>query len=177
MERGNRLAVARFKGTYQCAGNASYSYNSALVDHETAPGELPCNPPSGLNGCLALLEQGSQLQQKVTANGDADWRPLAALQHPSPVDICPHKSKSSRPAQPAAASQEMGKGQKVLEGRSQQERRKIRKEKGSLKNLTLQPRTRIRYDKAKKRFYSFLSTNSLELPTQCYQLDGLLVTT
>jgi hypothetical protein len=71
----------------------------------------------------------------------------------------------------------MGKGQKVLEGRSQQERRKIRKEKGSLKNLTLQPRTRIRYDKAKKRFYSFLSTNSLELPTQCYQLDGLLVTT
>lgn len=165
MERGNRLAVARFKGTYQCAGNASYSYNSALVDHETAPGELPCNPPSGLNGCLALLEQ----RRTVMRIGA-----LLLLSNPSTVDICPHKSKSSRPAQPAAASQEMGKGQKVLEGRSQQERRKIRKEKGSLKNLTLQPRTRIRYDKAKKRFYSFLSTNSLELPTQCYQLDGLL---
>ena len=93
--------------------------------------------------------------------------------HPLWTYVHTSQNPADRPSR-RLASQEMGKGQKVLEGRSQQERRKIRKEKGSLKNLTLQPRTRIRYDKAKKRFYSFLSANSLELPTQCYQLDGLL---
>ena len=63
----------------------------------------------------------------------------------------------------------MGKGQKRLEGRSQKERKQIRKQMGSLKSLTIQPRTRARYDAAKKRFYEFLAQNQLELPR-----DGLL---
>ena len=69
---------------------------------------------------------------------------------------------------------QMGKGQKRLEGRSQKDRQKIRKQMGSLKSLTLQPRTRARYDKAKKKFYDFLADNSIELPHQKSALDGLL---
>ena len=68
----------------------------------------------------------------------------------------------------------MGKGQKRLEGRSQRDRQRIRKQMGTLKSLTLQPRTRARYDKAKRRFYDFLTTNSLELPRQKTAMDGLL---
>ena len=68
----------------------------------------------------------------------------------------------------------MGKGQKRLEGRSQKERQQVRKQMGTLKSLTLQPKTRTRYDKAKKRFYSYLSSNDLELPRERSHLDGLL---
>ena len=68
----------------------------------------------------------------------------------------------------------MGKGRKHLEARSQKERQKVRKQLGSLKSLTLQPRTRARYDKAKGKFYNFLSSNSIELPHQRSQMDGLL---
>ena len=45
---------------------------------------------------------------------------------------------------------------------------------GTLTELTIQPRTRARYDKAKKRFYSFLSKNSLGLPRERHLLDGIL---
>eukprot|EP00435_Cladocopium_sp_Y103_P065397 s327_g27.t1 len=45
---------------------------------------------------------------------------------------------------------------------------------GSLRSLTLQPRTRIRYDKAKKRFYDFLENNNLDLPKQRAALDSLV---
>ena len=68
----------------------------------------------------------------------------------------------------------MGKSQKHLEGRTQQQRQKVRKELGTLKRLTIQPRTRARYDKAKQKFYSFLDTNRLELPTRRNQMDSLL---
>lgn len=68
----------------------------------------------------------------------------------------------------------MGKGQKRLEGRTKQQRQKIRKQMGPLKTLTLQPRTRARYDKAKEKFYDYLRFNSLELPAQKALLDGLL---
>ena len=68
----------------------------------------------------------------------------------------------------------MGKGKKRLEGRSQQERQKVRKQMGSLKSLTIQPRTRARYDKAKDRFYQFLTDNKLHIPKQKHLMDGIL---
>ena len=68
----------------------------------------------------------------------------------------------------------MGKGQKRLEGRTKQQRCAIRKQMGTLKSLTLQPRTRARYDKAKAQFYAYLDFNNLTLPTQKTALDGLL---
>ena len=45
---------------------------------------------------------------------------------------------------------------------------------GSLKSLTIQPRTRIRYDKAKDRFYDFLTLNHLDLPKNKNAMDGIL---
>ena len=68
----------------------------------------------------------------------------------------------------------MGKGQKRLEGRTQQQRVQVRKQMGTLKSLTIQPRTRARYDKAKDRFYKFLEKNQLELPRKLSLFDPLL---
>eukprot|EP00435_Cladocopium_sp_Y103_P065123 s76_g27.t1 len=68
----------------------------------------------------------------------------------------------------------MGKGQKRLEGRNQRERQRVRKQMGTLKQLTIQPKTRVRYDKAKTRFYAFLQLNKLDLPRERSQMDGLL---
>ena len=68
----------------------------------------------------------------------------------------------------------MGKSKKHLEGRSKQQRQKTRKQLGTLKSLTIQPRTRARYDRAKARFYQFLDDNSLVLPRERSQLDYLL---
>ena len=68
----------------------------------------------------------------------------------------------------------MGKRALHVEGRTKQERQQIRKNLGPLRLLTIQPRTRARYDKAKARFFDFLSANSLQLPRQKTRLDGLL---
>ena len=68
----------------------------------------------------------------------------------------------------------MGKGNKRLEGKTQRERQQVRKQMGSLKSLTIQPRARIRYEKAKDRLYAFLDKNNLEIPRQKYAMDGLL---
>ena len=45
---------------------------------------------------------------------------------------------------------------------------------GSLKDLTIQPRTRARYDKAKQKFYAFLADNNLHLPRLKSKLDDIL---
>lgn len=68
----------------------------------------------------------------------------------------------------------MGKVKKHLEGRTKQERKKVRKQLGSLKKLTVQPRTRARYDAAKHKFFDFLNINSLQLPRKRMAIDGLL---
>ena len=68
----------------------------------------------------------------------------------------------------------MGKVAKHLEGRNKEERIKVRKNLGSLKNLTIQPQTRRRYEKARQDFYTFLQANLLAIPTQTHALDLLL---
>ena len=68
----------------------------------------------------------------------------------------------------------MGKVKVHLEGRDQEERRKVRKNLGTLKSLTVQPQTRARYDKARGQFYEFLYHNKLSIPVRAYDLDLLL---
>jgi len=68
----------------------------------------------------------------------------------------------------------MPKKKNVVEGRSQQERIKVRKTLGSLKSLTVQPSTRKRYDLALERFFQWLREENLTLPRQKGQLDGLV---
>lgn len=67
----------------------------------------------------------------------------------------------------------MGKKVKHVEGRSKEERVKVRKQLASLRNLTVQPGTKNRYDIARNKFYSFLQSSSLSLPTKREALDSL----
>ena len=69
----------------------------------------------------------------------------------------------------------MGKVKKVhVEGRTTEARQKVRKELGSLRTLTVQPKTRERYDKALEKFWSFLREERLILPKRAQELDGLV---
>lgn len=68
----------------------------------------------------------------------------------------------------------MVKAMKHVEGRSKDERIKVRKQLGSLKNLTVQPGTKRRYEKAREKFYSFLHQSNLSIPRKREALDGLL---
>jgi site-specific recombinase XerD len=68
----------------------------------------------------------------------------------------------------------MGKVTKHLEGHTKEARSKVRKNLGSLKQLTVQPKTRARYENARKKFYTFLNKENLELPRKRDQLDSIL---
>ena len=68
----------------------------------------------------------------------------------------------------------MGKVAKHLEGRTREERIRVRKTLGTLKDLTIQPQTRRRYEKARQDFYQFLQHNNLSIPSQTHPLDLLL---
>jgi hypothetical protein len=60
----------------------------------------------------------------------------------------------------------MGKVTRHVEGRTKEKRVAVRKALGPLKDLTVRPRTKVRYVNARQGFYSFLRTNHLELPMQ-----------
>eukprot|EP00435_Cladocopium_sp_Y103_P023088 s1936_g5.t1 len=68
-------------------------------------------------------------------------------------------------------------GKKVvqhLEGRSKAERKTIRANLGSLKGLTVQPKTRERYNKAVERFLTWTNANQIVMPKQRQALDGVI---
>ena len=68
----------------------------------------------------------------------------------------------------------MAKVKKHLEARTKEERAKVRKHLGKLKDLTVQPQTRRRYEAARQQFYEFLRANHLSIPNQVHDLDCLL---
>ena len=63
---------------------------------------------------------------------------------------------------------------RIFEGATPQERAHKRQALGTLKQLTVQPGTRLRYEKAIDGFLCFLKTNKLTLPTQRDLLDPLV---
>ena len=69
----------------------------------------------------------------------------------------------------------MGKvTKKHVEGRTKDDRKKVRKQLGPLKGLTVQPSTRARYDKALAKFSSWLQMEGLSLPRSKLHLDALV---
>ncbi len=69
----------------------------------------------------------------------------------------------------------MGKGKKShVEGRTREERVHVRKQLGKLSQLTVQPPTRKRYDKALDHLGTFLQKEGITLPSQKELLDPLL---
>ena len=73
-----------------------------------------------------------------------------------------------------ASEQNLGMPKRVLEGNSQVERAKQRQRLGTLKDLTVQPATKARYNNAVDQFLTFLQKNNMDLPKQRQHLDGLL---
>ena len=63
---------------------------------------------------------------------------------------------------------------KIVEGRSKQQRQKVRKSLGKLKDLTVQPRTRQRYAQSLHLFLDWLTREGLSLPTKASQMDHLV---
>ena len=63
---------------------------------------------------------------------------------------------------------------KPLEAATASDRAKMRRELGTLRNLTVQPATKRRYDRASEAFFDFLRSEKLELPTRKDQLDPLV---
>ena len=68
----------------------------------------------------------------------------------------------------------MGKKGVVIKlGRSKEERKKVRKSLGTLKSLTVQPRTKARYTESLQLFFSYLERENLVLPKKRDKLDDL----
>ena len=57
---------------------------------------------------------------------------------------------------------------------SKEERKKIRKKLGSLKQLTVQPKTKERYQTGLTLFFKFLAREGLSLPEKREEMDGLV---
>jgi len=69
----------------------------------------------------------------------------------------------------------MGKvAQKHVEGRTREERKKVRRDLGKLADLTVQKSTRKRYNSALSEFSLYLSKAGLRLPTIKTELDAVL---
>ena len=69
----------------------------------------------------------------------------------------------------------MGKvAQRHVEGRTRKERIAVRKKLGPLSQLTVQPKTKARYEQARQGFYKFLRIENLQLPYRRQDLDPLL---
>ena len=63
---------------------------------------------------------------------------------------------------------------RLIEGKTQEERAKIRKQLGTLKDLTVQPTTKARYAQARDDFYAYLKDHGLVLPHTASQLDSVV---
>ena len=88
------------------------------------------------------------------------------------MGIRPHQTESSGRAQPAPAEEKVDiMPKRHLEGSTPEARAKIRKQLGTLKELTVQPVTRARYSQAREAFYKWLKEEDIFLPHSAYQLD------
>ena len=63
---------------------------------------------------------------------------------------------------------------KIAEGRTKEDRKKVRKSLGSLKSLTVQPVTKLRYQTSLDAFYKYLREEKLQLPKRRELLDALV---
>ena len=69
----------------------------------------------------------------------------------------------------------MGKvAKRHIEGRTKTERIAVRKKLGPLQGLTVQSRTKARYEKARARFYVFLKHENIPIPKRRQDLDLIL---
>lgn len=95
---------------------------------------------------------------------------------PVPKWCGPMSTPNKTPRTAQAGGRESASGRmpkRILEGNSQEERVKQRRTLGTLKQLTVQPSTRKRYDVALQQFFDFLRSHHLVLPTNLKLMDNL----
>ena len=63
---------------------------------------------------------------------------------------------------------------RILEAATPEERGRVRRGLGTLRELTVQPSTRKRYDKALQEFFNFLKHEGLDLPTSRAKMDPIV---
>ena len=91
------------------------------------------------------------------------------------MGVCPYFSKPCRSAVSAARSQKMVRRQAAhLEGRSKAARQAQRRNLGPLRNLTVQSKTRDRYNKALDKYKSYLQDEGRTFPRDAAGHDYLL---
>jgi hypothetical protein len=66
------------------------------------------------------------------------------------------------------------KASQVKQGHTKEGRKKLREKLGSLKSLTVQPKTRARYASGLQQFFDYLKLEGIELPTKRDHMDPLV---
>lgn len=60
------------------------------------------------------------------------------------------------------------------EGHAEESRKAYRKNLGKLKDLTVEPKTKERYQGSLKKFFAFLKANNMEMPKKREAMDDLV---
>ena len=83
--------------------------------------------------------------------------------------------------QPSGQAVSLGHQEKIVKkiasnlgARSKEERKQVRKNRGTLRSLTVQATTKTRYRASLDDFFDFLNTENLVLPTKRDLMDGLV---
>ena len=66
------------------------------------------------------------------------------------------------------------KGLKIIQGQTKEGRKQLRKSLGTLKSLTVQPRTKVRYAEGLEEFFTYLEKEGLVLPTKRQEMDAVV---
>ena len=157
-----------------CAGVTCCLVRATLEGHETKGYQAPSSSPHRLVSVSTHAYQGPYQLQEASSHASAYKRFAFTLPQHRRVDLCSHSAEPSRRPFSKGSQAQMGKKIAQLEGRTKAERKAVRQKLGSLRDLTIQPKTRARYDAAIQRFHSYLRSRELVLPKQRALLDSIV---
>eukprot|EP00438_Fugacium_kawagutii_P030494 Skav202357 [mRNA] locus=scaffold53:218927:223660:- [translate_table: standard] len=141
------------------------------VTWELQPQEGATIQPLVNDNILEIVLEGRQDLEEVCEEG---WMKADGARH-SGVMCIPLRTQQTVPVDgDGGFAHVSAMPKRVLEATTAAERAKQRRALGTLQQLTVQPATKNRYNKAIDKFLQFLNTNSLELPKQRHALDGVL---
>ena len=121
---------------------------------------------------LTLPVTGKEQQPEASTNVESRECSNAGFGISLRMGVCPYKGQPSGPPLAAACTQEMVKNRAThLEGRDRATRQEQRRALGPLRNLTVQPATRARYDKALEKFRDYLRSEGRRFPDDPQVLD------
>ena len=88
--------------------------------------------------------------------------------------LCPHPFEPGRQAKSSSSCEAHMATVKVLpKGRTKQDRKQLRQALGTLRALTVAPKTRVRYDKALQAFHFYAKCMKQRIPEDALALDRL----